>query len=346
MPMQPVFSDLLNHSDWRQADLEAWKARRAAILAAFTDLLGEGVEEPPADRDLKWHSEERANGLLLRKLSFLAEPDDRIYAYLVVPETLEAPAPGIVCLHGTTADAKEACIGRGSRPGGSNGIAIQLAQRGFVTLSPDHFCAGERLKPGEKPYDSGPLYARHPNWSDMGKNIYDHRLCLDLLQSLPEVDGTRLGCIGHSLGGYGSAFLAAMDERIQAGVSSCGITSWAADPNRYNWSRKLPGRYVHFPKLRTYWEAGQPAPVDFHEILALVAPRAFLNLSAVGNDHCFPVFSPFPELYYQVESVYKLLGAEGRFAVYFHSYGHSFGHSARALAYAWLEEQLGVVPSR
>jgi hypothetical protein len=27
--------------------------------------------------------------------------------------------------------------------------------------------------------------------------------------------------------------------------------------------------------------------------------------------------------------------------VYYHSCGHSFGHSPRAVAYAWLEEQLG-----
>jgi len=85
--------------------------------------------------------------------------------------------------------------------------------------------------------------------------------------------------------------------------------------------------------------------VDFHEILALIAPRPFLNLSAVGNDVCFPVFAPFLEIYYQVESVYKLLGAEGRFAAHFHSFGHSFGASSRALAYTWLEEMLvGTAP--
>lgn len=337
--MQSVLTDLLE-GDWQQADAEAWQRRRAQILAEFTALQGEGAPEPPADRELRWLGEERWEDLTIRKLSFLAEADDRITAYLVVPDGLKAPAPAVLCLHGTTADAKNACLGRGKHPGGSDGIAIHLAKRGFVTLAPDHFNAGERLKPGEKPYDSGPLYARHPRWSDVGKAVYDHRLCLDLLQTLPEVDGDRLGCIGHSLGGYGTVFLAAMDERVRAGVSSCGVTAWDADPNRLNWSRNQPGRYVHFPKLRQYWESGRKAPVEFHEILALIAPRAFLNISAVGNDVCFPVFAPFPEMYYQVESVYKHLGAEGKFGCYFHSYGHSFGRPSRGLAYAWLEEHL------
>ncbi|MBI3948013.1 MAG: dienelactone hydrolase family protein [Armatimonadetes bacterium] len=337
--MQSVLSDLLSDT-WEKADRAVWDRRRAGILAAFTDLLGEGAPAAPPEPEVRWLGEEREDGVVIRKLSFLVETDDRLYAYLVLPEGLNAPAPAVVCLHGTTADAKDACLGRGDHPGGSDSVAIHLAQRGLVAMAPDHFCAGERLKPGERPYDSTRLYARHPEWSEMGKNIYDHARCIDLLRTLPEVDGGRIGSIGHSLGGYGSAFLAAMDERVQAAVSSCGITAWAADPKRDNWSRTQPGRYRHFPKLRRFWEGGQPAPVDFHEILALIAPRAFLNLSAVGNDVCFPVFAPFPELYYQVESIYKLLGAEGKFAVHFHSSGHSFGRSARALAYTWLEEQL------
>lgn len=333
--MIPLLDD-----EWYRADRALWAQRRTKIKAAFVDLLGEGVTEPPADLDLQWHEEEREEGVLLRKLSFLAEPDDRVYAWLAVPEGVKLPAPAVLCLHGTTADAKEACLGRGAHPGGSNGTALHLARRGFVTLSPDHFCAGQRLKEGEQPYDPRPFYARHPGWSEMGKDVYDHRLAVDVLQRLPEVDKERIGCIGHSLGGYGSVFLAAMDERISAAVSSCGVTVWAADNLKFNWSREVPGRYVHFPKLREYWSKGLRAPVDFHEIMALAAPRALLNISAVGNDSCFPIFQPFAQLYTEVESVYKMLGAEGKFACHFHSCGHSFGKAPRGLAYAWLEEQL------
>lgn len=354
--MGKFMRDLLE-DEWYRADPALWAARREGIRAEFIALLGTpswassqtpstadaAITAPPGlQLDLQWHGETRQDDLTIRKLSFLAEPDDRVYAYLTIPDGAAQPAPAVICIHGTTADAKEACLGRGGKPGGSNGTAIDLARRGFITLAPDHFCAGERLLPGENPYDPRPFYARHPGWSEMGKDIMDHRLCLDVLQGLPEVDSSRLGCIGHSLGGYGSVFLAATDERVVAGVSSCGITVWEADPLKFNWSRFHAGEYVHFPKLRDYWRKGQPAPVDFHEIMALIAPRAFLNLSAVGNDSCFPIFEPFAELYVQVESVYKLLGAEGKFACHFHSSGHSFNASPRALAYAWLGEQLGV----
>ncbi|MFO7946429.1 MAG: hypothetical protein R6V19_06425 [Armatimonadota bacterium] len=74
--------------------------------------------------------------------------------------------------------------------------------------------------------------------------------------------------------------------------------------------------------------------------MAAIAPRGFLNLSAVGNDVCFPIFEPFAEIYIKVERVYKALDAEGQFSCYFHSEGHSFPDPARALAYTWLQEKL------
>ena len=59
------------------------------------------------------------------------------------------------------------------------------------------------------------------------KAIWNNMRAIDLLQTLPEVDGQRIGCIGHSLGGHNAMFTAAFDTRIQALVSSCGFTSFA-----------------------------------------------------------------------------------------------------------------------
>ncbi|NLF17040.1 MAG: prolyl oligopeptidase family serine peptidase [Lentisphaerae bacterium] len=325
------------------ASTDAWQTWRDGVRRRFIALCGEGptVRPPPAVR-LEDEIDEEA--WTRRLISYDCEPGERCEAWLLIPKGARQPAPAVLCLHGTTADAKDACIGLGSHPGGSNGVACHLARRGFVTMAPDHFCAGRRLPPGGAAYDTAFFYERHPGWSEMGKATYDHRQALDVLAALPEVDPARMGCIGHSLGGYGTVFLALCDERVQAAASSCGITSWRHDPQRDNWSRTAPGRYKHFPLLRPYFEAGRPAPLDFHEIMAAIAPRALLNLSAVGNDSCFPIFEPFTEIYCQVERVYKALGAEGRFACFFHSEKHSFNAPSRALAYRWLEVQLGLAP--
>ncbi|OGV73516.1 MAG: hypothetical protein A3K19_17025 [Lentisphaerae bacterium RIFOXYB12_FULL_65_16] len=320
---------------------EEWRQWRSATLARFLDLMGEGPTQRPAP-NVRVEKGIPEAGYTRRLISYDIEPNDKGWAWLLTPDRAGAPRPAVLCLHGTTADAKEACLGLGAHPGGSTGIAVHLVKRGFVTLAPDHFCAGQRLSPTGKPYDPTEFYARHPNWSEMGKNVYDCQQALDILAALPEVDPARLGCIGHSLGGYGTLFLAAVDERVQAAVCSCGITSWRVDPLRDNWSRTAPGRYRHFPKLRRYFEPGTELPLDIPDIMACVAPRALLNLSAVGNDSCFPIFEPFGDIYVQVERVYKLLKAAGKFGCYFHSETHSFNASPRALAYAWLQERLGL----
>jgi len=327
----------------RFASESEWQTWRADVRRRFADLCGTGPVTRP-DPALRVESEVREEGWIRRLISYDCEPGDRCQAWLLLPIAARRPAPAVLCLHGTTADAKDACLGLGNHPGGSNGVACHLARRGFVVLAPDHFCAGSRLPTGVAAYNTAFFYERHPEWSEMGKDVHDHRQALDVLAALPEVDPARLGCIGHSLGGYGTVFLALCDERVQAAVSSCGITSWRLDPCRDNWSRTAPGRYKHFPRLRPYFEQGLPPPLDFHEILAAIAPRALLNLSAVGNDQCFPIFEPFAEIYCQVERVYKALGAEGRCGFFFHSEKHSFNSPSRALAYRWLEAQLGLEP--
>ena len=54
--------------------------------------------------------------------------------------------------------------------------------------------------------------------------IYDNMRAIDLLQSLPEVDAERIGCIGHSLGGHNTMFTAASIRGSRPLVSNCGFT--------------------------------------------------------------------------------------------------------------------------
>ena len=58
------------------------------------------------------------------------------------------------------------------------------------------------------------------------KGIWNHTRAVDLLQSLPEVDAERIGCIGHSLGGHNTIFVGVFDTRLKVLVSSCGFNSF------------------------------------------------------------------------------------------------------------------------
>jgi len=82
------------------------------------------------------------------------------------------------------------------------------------------------------------------------------------------VDKDRIGIIGHSHGAYGTLFAMIGDERLKAGVISCGFTTLRTDPTPQRWWRMT----ALMPRLSYYQGAIEQTPIDFHLWLALVAP--------------------------------------------------------------------------
>ena len=93
----------------------------------------------------------------------------------------------------------------------------------------------------------------------MGERLWDLMRCLDYLESLAEVDQTRIGCAGLSLGGEMAMWLGAMDKRIKATVSAGFLTKMDHMEQNHCMCWKFPG-------LRQL--------VDYADIYSLVAPRA------------------------------------------------------------------------
>ena len=190
--------------------------RRGQILEGMQRVMGALPDErrkvPP---DLRVTETVEFDGYIRKKIDFAVEKGDRLAAYLLVPKDLKGKAPAVLCLHQTIAIGKGSPAGIGDRR--TLFYAVELARRGYVTLAPDYPYFGENKT---DPYALG--YA-----SATMKGIWNHMRCVDLLQSLDEVDGERIGCIGHSLGGHNTLFVAAFDPRIKAAVSNCGFTSFA-----------------------------------------------------------------------------------------------------------------------
>lgn len=70
-----------------------------------------------------------------------------------------ANGASVLWLHGTAASGKDMQVTTGGNP--SRDLARFLSQHGFITLSPDHVCSGERLVEGERPYDMRKFHPRH-----------------------------------------------------------------------------------------------------------------------------------------------------------------------------------------
>jgi dienelactone hydrolase len=299
------------------------KARILANLQAVMGPLPDGSRRVPPD--VRVIEEVRTERYVRTKLTLAVEEGDRLPAYLFVPRGGSGKRPAVLCPHPTHRPlGKDVAAGLGDNP--DNAYAVHLAERGYVTLAPDYVGMGEyRIDPYERGYLSATM-----------KGIWNHQRCVDLLQSLPEVDPDRIGAVGHSLGGHNAMFLAAFDERVGCVVSNAGFCSFGSylGGDLTGWSHD-----GYMPRIRSVYGLNpERMPFDFPDVLAALAPRPFLA-SAPVNDDNFDV-DGVRACVAAARPVYERLGAGERLAANYPDCGHSFPPQAREVAYGWLDRWL------
>ncbi len=304
-----------------------WAKRRRHVLANMEQVMGPMPgDERKVPPDPRVTEEVKTNAYVRRKLTYASEKGDRVPAYLFVPlDGKEGKRPAVLCLHPTHRElGKGVPAGLGGKP--DRHYAIHLAERGYVTLAPDYPNSGDYT------FDA----YKHGYASATMKAVWNHARAVDLLQSLPEVDGDRIGVLGHSLGGHNSMFVAAFDERIKCVVSNCGFCSF---PTYFKGDLKGWSHDGYMPRLRTVYELKpEKVPFDFPEVVAALAPRPFLA-SAPVKDHNFDV-QGVKDCVAAARPVYELLGAGEKLAANYPDCDHNFPDEARKVAYEWLDRWL------
>jgi acetyl esterase/lipase len=310
---------------------DEWAIRRAEVLENMQRVMGNLPEKSSAPLDLQMLGEERVGRVRREKITFVSEVfagrPDMVSAYLLIPDGSRntRKAPAVLCLHQTTRIGKGEPAGLGGKP--DLHYALELAQRGYVTLAPDYPNFGD--------YEFDP-YA-HGYASATMKGIVNHRRAIDLLQSLPEVDPERVGVIGHSLGGHNALFLAAFDDRVKVIITSCGFTSFAKymKGDLTGWSHKgymprIADRYAKDPKQM---------PFDFSDILVSLAPRAvFIN--APLRDDNFEVSGVKDSVEAALPVYDKVFHAKKNLKAVYPNSAHEFPASVRRNAYRFLDGSL------
>lgn len=304
-----------------------WALRREHVRAAMQRVMGRLPRRSQrVSLDVKTLDEHRTPHYTRIKLTYAAEPGDRVPALLLLPHQRVGKVPGVLCLHPTSPLGKGLPAGLGGKL--SRHYAHELAVEGFVCLVPDYPSFGDY------DYDFKRYRDRYPSGSL--KAVWNNLRAVDLLQQRAEVDPERIGCIGHSLGGHNAIFTAVFDRRIRAVVSSCGFTAfedyYGGDLTGWTSDRYMPrirDRFGSDPKRM---------PFDFHELIAALAPRAvFVN--APLHDDNFPVVG-VKKVMAAAGKVYELHDVANRLTVVYPDCGHDFPESVRKDAYRWLRRQL------
>jgi dienelactone hydrolase len=310
-----------------------WQRRREQILANMQLVMGPlPVQWRSVPLEMQVIEETNLSTFVRQKITYRVEPADRLNAWLLIPKRTEGRVPAVLCLHQTTDIGKDEPAGLGGN--GDLQYARELAERGFVTLAPDYWTFGDYRRSSYDPYTNGYV-------SGTMKGIWNHIRSLDLLQSLPEVDGARLGCIGHSLGGHNGLWLAAFDPRVKVVVSSCGFNSfvsYAASPYGGG-TLKNYARQRYLPRIASdFGNDPKKIPFDWPEVLAAVAPRAIF-INAPLHDENF-VVAGVTECVNAARPVYALLGARTNLAAVHPDAGHAFPPAIRQQAYDFIAQHL------
>lgn len=162
---------------------------------------------PLAERDNQRPYKER--GATLHDISFRGSRGRRVNAFLMIPDG-KGPFGGVVFQHGSGQDRTEFVA-----------EALALAQRGAVGVMLD--------EPWVRSNSSAPpdRLARNIR-QDYVDNVVDVRRAVDLLHSRKDVDGKRIGFVGHSYGAAIGAIGSAVEPRIKA----FNLLSGGATPSR------------------------------------------------------------------------------------------------------------------
>jgi dienelactone hydrolase len=312
----PDGKPITTHAEWYKA--------RDGLRAAWRERLGKDAEKP-ANLDTRIERVETLDGYTRQLVSFAAEGDDRMRAYLLIPARLKdgERRPAIVVFHPTTRDTLKEPVGLGQRA--DMALALQLTQRGYVTLSPECYILKDPV--GWAKGQATALEKRRPGWTGMAKMTFDAGRCIDYLETVAAVDKARIGCIGHSLGAKEVLYAMAFDPRYKVGVFNEGGIGLRMS----NWTDAW--------YLTERMKPSIPA-LEHHQLLALIAPRPFLIMG--GDDADGDASWPFV---HAALPVYRLLGAGERVGVYNHKGKHSFPAEARELAYRWLDHWSAFTPS-
>lgn len=204
-------------------------------------------------------------------------------------------------------------------------MMVHLARRGYATVSADAYhltyMSSERTRNDFRRWrDAGEALTHdHPTWTGIGKLIADTQRMIDVFAADPRVDASRLGIIGHSLGGKMAFYTGCLDDRIRVIAASDFGIRW----DQTNWSDIW------------YWgeraAALDAAGMTHDSLLGAAAPKPMILLAGQYDDE---------RSYEMMRSAPGYAGMEERLVCINHATGHRPPPDVLEQAYDFLDKWL------
>jgi len=326
--------DELRRDRWSRVKNEDDLLRlRAELRTSLLEMIG-GLPTEKADLHATITGTISAAGFHIEKLTYQSLPGFYVTALVYVPENGDTVHPAILVPSGHAANGKDHY----------QALCQRLALRGYLVICWDPVGQGERsqfwdAKANKSRYNL--ICGEHAVMGNLaylaGANlarweIWDGMRAVDYLLTRSDVDGERISITGTSGGGFQTALLGALDERIKVVIPSCYIT---ALPMRVE--NRIFADPDSDPEQDLFGLLSKG--VDNAGMLLALYPRAVMVATATLD--FFPVQGARSS-YSEVSSFYKRFGHGDRIA-FVESYNrHEYSLSNQEAALSFLDRFNGM----
>lgn len=284
-----------------KTEAEAWQSQTRAKL---TELLGGFPERTglqPATLEVRTFPNYRRE-----KFVFYSRPGVAVPGYLLTPASGKRPLATMICIpgHGFGVDdivgIDEHGNDRTGKPGYQHDFAIQAVERGLAAVAIEPMAFGHRRDALTR--EKGPsATACQPAAGSalllgetmIGWRVWDVMRTLDWIETRPELDSKRVGCMGISGGGTCTQFSSALDTRIKVAFISGYLNTFRDSIMSVS---HCIDNYV--PGILNWAEN--------YDVAGLIAPRPMFSEGG-DRDPIFPVEAT-RESFTRVKKVYEVFG--------------------------------------
>jgi dienelactone hydrolase len=296
-----------------------WKMRAAAIRQQVQLRCGlwPWPEKTPLAASISGRIDR--DGYSVEKVYFQTYPGFYLAGNLYRPRNGgNGPFPAVLNPHGHWSNGRMADTTNGSIAA----RCIHFARNNVVAFSYDMVGYNDTVQVDHQ-------FARDPtnqlwNISLMGLQTWNSIRALDFLESLPEVDRTRMACTGESGGGTQTFMLGALDDRLAA---QAPIVMVSHSMQGGCLCENAPGLRIHYSNM---------------ELAAVPAPRPQLLVAASGDWTKTTMTVEGPAL----AGVYQLFGAADRFRHVLFDFEHNYNQTSREAVYEWFGRWLKPIETR
>jgi dienelactone hydrolase len=305
---------------------EAWQKK---LRAKVVELLGgfPAARTPLAPQALEVRT---FPGYRREKFVIETRPGMMSLGYLLTPATGQGPWPVVLCVpgHGRGVDDIVGIDAKGKprtdKDGYQHDFAIQAVEAGLAAIAVEPMGFGCRRDARTKKRGLGNSACQPTAGAALlfgetmiAWRVYDLMRTIDWIETRPELDAKRVGCMGISGGGTCTTFAAAVEPRIRAAMVSGYLNSFRDS-------------ILSLAHCIDNYVPGILQWAEMADVAGLIAPRP-LFLESGDRDDIFPV-AESRQCFVDLQMIYSTFGAKERVEHEVFAGEHSF-HGVRGIPF-------------